>query len=352
MEKNLKFTTFADLHYKKIWYAATVKDVETILKRAEKFKADFVLHEGDFCNNYMQSPELVNAYLKNNQGLKVYGVYGNHELESENNSMEFVTPLLTNDYEVVWGTKDGEIGDGSIGYYYFDKNGYRIICTDTNYSYDPEANLWKHNETNSFGPPKGYTNENALGAEQLKWLEELLISSAKEEKTCIVVSHTFFCSKWGGCSSDSDAVHELFKKVNAMHPRTVIMQISGHEHINRMETIDNIFYITVNAAINGFWKPKRTNHYNDNENQPFILTDYDENGNYLSEKTIGLGELWFAPLTHFFEEPLSANISIIGDKKIVVEGMKTNWRYNVIPEADMLRPYEMSEISNIQIELN
>ncbi len=351
MEKSLKFTTLADLHYKKIWYAATVKDVETIFDRAQKFGADFVMHEGDYCNDYINSPEIVKALLKNKANLKAYGVYGNHELESADNSMEFVTPLLTNDKAVIWGTEDGKIGDGSIGYYYFDKNGYRIICLDTNYSYNPETAEWEHNPTSSHGPRGGNIKPNALGPEQLQWIEDLLIKSAKEKMTCIVASHDYYCKAWGGGASDGEQVRALFNKVNEIRPRTVIMQISGHEHINRMEIEDNIFYFSVNTVINGLWKPQRTNHYNDHANQPFTLVDYDKEGNYVSEKTIGVGEIWFAPLTHFFEEPLSANITIIGDKKIIVKGYKTNWRYNVVPDDELLRGYNMPEISDFEVEL-
>jgi DNA repair exonuclease SbcCD nuclease subunit len=93
------------------------------MDRARDDRVDFVLHAGDFSNDYQGSPELVKKYLNNEYDLSVYGVYGNHELESNDNSMELVTPLLTNDTRVIWGTADGKLGDGSIGYYYFEKKG-------------------------------------------------------------------------------------------------------------------------------------------------------------------------------------------------------------------------------------
>ena len=120
--KEVKFTAFADFHYKKGMYIPSVKDMDNILDRAKADNADLVIHLGDMCNDYIGSKELVNAYLDNKYGFAVYGLYGNHELESENNSMPVVTPMLTN-REVVWGTADGKIGDGSIAYYYFDKIG-------------------------------------------------------------------------------------------------------------------------------------------------------------------------------------------------------------------------------------
>ena len=127
----LSFLVFADLHYKQDMYASTVNDLRTVLDRAAAEQVDLVLHAGDFCNDYPGSPEVVDLYWKNPHGLPVYGCYGNHELETAGTSMPFVTPRLTN-RNVVWGTADGSIGDGSIGHYYFDRNGFRFVVTDTN----------------------------------------------------------------------------------------------------------------------------------------------------------------------------------------------------------------------------
>ena len=140
MKNKIKFSVFADLHYKYGMYTASVEDLESVLERANSNNVDFVIHCGDICNDYTGSPELYNTYLNNKYGLKVYGIYGNHELEATNNSMEFVTPKLTNDSNVIWGTDDSKIGDGTIAYYYFDVKGFRIVCLDTNYSFNENEN--------------------------------------------------------------------------------------------------------------------------------------------------------------------------------------------------------------------
>ena len=167
----LRFLVFADLHYKKGMYAVKLQHLQQIMDRARENRVDFVLHAGDFSNDYQGSPELVKKYLNNENGLSVYGVYGNHELESKNNSMEFVTPLLTNDTCVTWGTADGQMGDGSIGYYHYLKNGYRFICLDTNYSYNEGSGQWEHNHTASWGAPAGNLYPDSLGPVQLQWLK-------------------------------------------------------------------------------------------------------------------------------------------------------------------------------------
>ena len=101
-----------------------------MMARAALEKVDFVIHAGDLCNDYLRSPELIDAYLRNEYGLAVYGIYGNHELESEGNSMEVVTPLLSN--------RQVDFGEDDVGYWFTDIKEYRMIGLDTNYSYSDE----------------------------------------------------------------------------------------------------------------------------------------------------------------------------------------------------------------------
>jgi len=336
------FSVFADLHYKKGMYAVSVSDMEEILKKAHENQVDFIIHAGDLCNDYIGSPELINTYLKNKYNITAYGVYGNHELESSGNSMEVVTPLLTNAENVVWGTKDGNIGDGSIGYYYFEKEGYRIICTDTNYSYNEEFSSWEHNKTASWGAPAGNKLTNSLGPEQLIWLENVLMDAAEKGISCIVMSHASFTDMWyqslgdnpykylWHTSPDTEAVQKIFQKVNEITPRTVIMSINGHYHTNRVAMKDNIVYFDVNTVINGSWLPDMAPHYT--EEHDFVLEDYDSNGEKCGEKVIPLSKLWQSSNTHYFESPLSAIVKIEDGGTIEIKGTKTKWRYGVVPD--------------------
>jgi predicted phosphodiesterase len=294
---------FADLHYKKGMNAATVEDLDSILYRAFENHCDFVIHAGDFSNDYIGSPEIVNTYLKNKYQLPVYGVYGNHDLESENNTMEVVTRCLSNDSDVTWGTEDGCMKDGSIGYYYFDVNGYRIVCTDTNYSYNETKGKWEHNETASWGAPSENKFENSLGPEQLEWLETVLVDAAKKKISCIVVSHACF-TDFGNPSPDTKAVQNIFAKVNRIHARTVIMCINGHYHTNHVEMKDNILHFDVNTVLNGSWRPKTEHHYS--KEHTFLFEDYDRDGNLIDKRECALTELSQSVNTHYFAQPLSA----------------------------------------------
>ena len=343
-DKKIKFSVFADLHYKYMMYPSTVEDLEAILKRADDNNVDFVIHCGDFCNDYIGSPELCRTYIDNKYNLSVYGIYGNHELESVDNSMELVTPLLTNGKNIVWGTKDGKIGDGNIGYYYFDVNGFRIICTDTNYSFNSELNDWEHNRTCSYGPPSGNDKYNSLAPKQLAWLEKVLYDAAEKELHCIVFSHESFTGLWSS-SPDSEKVRELFAKVNAKCEGTVMMAINGHNHKNRFAQKDGIVYLDVNTVRNGEWIGNGYDHYG--KEHTFEVTEYDDKGKLLEKRNESLGNLRMGRNTWFFKDPLNAIITVEENGHIVVEGMKSSWCYDILPEKIGIDG-RMAEITNLE----
>lgn len=350
--KKIKFSVFADMHYKYMMYASTIEDLDAILKRADDNKVDFVIHCGDFCNDYMGSPELWNTYLNNKYGLPVHGIYGNHELEALNNSMEFVTPRLTNARDNVWGTEDGKIGDGNIAYYYFDMNGFRMICTDTNYSYNYETSDWEHNRTCSYGPPNGNGAGNSLGPKQLEWLEKVLDDAAEKDLKCIVFSHDSFSGVWGS-SPDTEKVQEMFTKVNYEKPGTVLMAINGHYHRNRMAEKNNIVYLDVNTVKNGEWIPNGYEHYG--EEHTFEVTEYDDEGNALSKRKESLGKVGMGKNSWFFEDPLNAIITVEDNGHIVIDGMKSDWCYNILPDrngVDGCVPEITSKEFNLDIKKN
>lgn len=121
----MRFVVFADFHYKKGMYAPTVgRDLMPIIERARSSGADMIIHAGDLCNDYLGSPELFDALLRNRYDIPVFGAYGNHELEGAGNTMEVVTPRLMN-RPVVFGTPDGKFSP-DVGYYHVDIDGYRV----------------------------------------------------------------------------------------------------------------------------------------------------------------------------------------------------------------------------------
>ncbi len=328
-EKTLTFTLFSDFHYKQGMYSTSIADMQAILDRANKSKSAFILSAGDFCNDIAGSPELLNTYLNNNYNLPAYNIYGNHELES-GNTMQGVTPLLTNDKNVVWGTENGKIGDGSIAYYYFDCGDFRIVCTDTNYSYNQTEGEWQHNTTGSYGPPAGNIKGNSLGPVQLQWLEEVLFDAADKGKACIVVGHDSFAGRFASTSPDASTIRDIYSRVNAQRKGTVLLSINGHIHTNNLEVVEDVLYFDMNTTRNGVWKGTGTEHYTDKHT--FDYVEYDASGNPVNSYKKSLGELSMGKNTWFFEDPLSATVSISQYGTITVEGMESRWIYGVNPE--------------------
>ncbi len=343
--KSIKIGFFSDMHYKKGMYSATVGDLHAIMDRAHENNVDIVLHCGDLCNDYFGSPELMKAYLANRYGFPVYGLYGNHELESERNSMTLVTPLLTNRADaVIWGTEDGKIGDGSVGYYYFESNGFRIIMLDTNYSWNAEKEEWQHNTTASYGPPAGNTKINALSPTQFDWLKKLLYNAAEECIPCIVCSHAGFTADWPDHSYDCNEVVALFEEINQKQPGTVIAALNGHKHAHYCRVHNDIFYLNCNAVRNAHWQKEKVPHY---ENETFMQEIFDKNLDIVGTREISLSSLWMSQNTWYSNDPLNAILTISTDGTVTVDGCESGWWSDIAPDTDDERmPYIKSGTYN------
>ena len=342
--KTLTFSIFADLHYYKGSYIASVADLDSIMARANDAGSKFVLNAGDFSNNYPKSPEIINAYLNNEYDLPVYGVMGNHDLENGGEMVD-VTPALVN-RDVVWGTADGKVGDGSIAYYYYEVDGFRVIALDTNHYYSLDSNEWKHYPSWTPGPVGNYRSTNALGPVQLEWLEEVVMDAAEKDIPCIVLSHASLAGNRGSSQcSDYEAVHEIFKKANEKNTGTVLMALNGHHHSNHTHYVDGVLYFDVNTVRNGAWYNDGTKHYT---NQTFEYVTYNADGTVKKTETKKISELSSANKTWFFADPLSATVTISSDGKIVIQGQETTWLDGIEPGrgADGEEPLINSGIFN------
>ncbi len=338
MKEQVTFSTFAYLHYKKGMYVASIGDIEKIFERAKAYNSEFVVHLGDMCNDYIRSLELVDAYLNNKQGFEVYGIYGNHELETLGNTMPIVTPLLTNRMnDVVWGTEDGKIGDGRVAYYYFDKGSFRFICLDANYSLNPSTGKYEHNHNASWGAPAENKYPCSLGEEQMIWLKKVLFSAAKEEKHCIVLSHPSFSGLWQPCN-DAQKIRILFKKANEARRNTVILALNGHLHTNRQAVIEDVVYLDINAVRSGWWEPKPFDPYKEEDiNAPrytFEFTDYEQGGRSSQSFQRPLSSLTMGAQTLFFKDPLSATLTVCEDGFVSMKGCATEWMYGIAPNRE------------------
>lgn len=324
-EKTIKFAVFADLHYKKGMYISSLDDLRVIFDKSDREGAELVINLGDLCNDYVGSPELVSAYL--GFSLPVYGVYGNHELESRGNSMELVTPLLCN-RPVLWGTDSGETVDGHIGYYYFDVRDFRFICLDSNYSQNPDTGEWEHNRTASWGAPPDNVRKDSLGDVQLEWLSRLLDDSASRGLHCLIFSHMGFSGRWAS-SPDTEAVQDIINEANCKRPGTVLLCASGHLHTDNAAVIDSVLHLDVNTTRNGLWLPTAEEHYGD---MTYPYTEYDADGSPTAHYDRPLREAWMSGQAWFFDKPLYAIITVSTDGRISVEGNECGWYGGIVPD--------------------
>ncbi len=332
MNNNLTFTLLGDFHYDEGSWPTTVSDLEEILASAQQEHADFILHTGDFCMDYKGAPEVLSRYLGG--PLPAYGVMGNHELEKKGNTLDFVAPRLTN-ADVHWGTADEKVDDGYIAYYWFEAKGIRFVCTDTNYTFNPDTNEWERNT--AFIPRIGNLYRSCLGEAQLQWLENVLCDAARKKIPCVTVSHAHFHPTWDLDydptlrAGDSDRVQRIFAKANAIQKGTVIMAINGHVHTNRLEMVDNILYFDVNSPLVGWWEFEQTRHYTDEHT--FLLEHFDEDGNRIGCEEVPLYQLNESKQSNYYDKPLFTTVTIC-DNKITVAPKKSSWRYGISPEQN------------------
>lgn len=329
----MKFCLFSDFHYKKLMYVSTVDSMDEIIEASKKENVDFILHGGDFCNDYCGSPELLKHALLNKYNIPFYGVYGNHELESENNSMQVVTEKLTNRPEnAVWGTENGKINDGSIAYYYFDCEDFRIICLDTNYSWNTTYKEWEHNRTSRWCPPPENVKEYSLGEKQIKWFQSVIDDSVLTDKHCIIISHVPFLDEWRR-HEDNKTVIDIINNANKRKELTVIACLSGHYHTNRYAVSGNVLFFDINAVINGLWEYGHTEDHYD-VRHTYAFTDYDADGNEIRTENIPLNKAFMSKETWYFATPLFATVEVRKDCSVIIKGKETDWRFGIVPKTN------------------
>ena len=311
----MRFLVFADFHYKKGMYASTMEQLDIILRRAKSEHAEFIIHLGDFCNDYAGSPEITDAYLSNKYRLPVFGIYGNHELETAGNTMETVTPLLTNQPVI--------LGGSGAGYWHYDIGNYRLIGLDTNYSYNEVLSEWQHNLPASWGAPDGNLYSDSLSPTQIEWLDEMLCDARCKGMKALVFSHDGLSGEWGS-SPDAEKVREIFRK----NKGTVRMCLNGHLHTDHFCIKDGVAYFDVNTVLNGYWAISDRHHYLDSH--VFIRDVFDADGNVAGNEHAALNGLSQGKNTWFFNDPLSAIVEI-KDDEIIIAGSRTSWKYDIMP---------------------
>ena len=332
----MKFAVLADYHYKKGMYIPPVSSLETILARAAEAKVDFVIHMGDFSNDYAGSPEVVDLYVNNPYGLPVYGVYGNHELET-GNKMAFVNAHLCN--------RPVSRPDGDrIGYWSTDIGNFRLIGLDTNYSLRSDG-VWERNLDGSHCPARENGKWNSLGPDQLAWLKATVADAAEQGKKVLVFTHASLSPQWSPIPDSAEA-----RAIFNAHPGTVLLVANGHLHTDHFAVMDNIAYWDVNVVHNGGWKPHPDFHYA--EDMTYGFQDYDADGKPVGAlQNLPLNTMKQAKNTWFFTDPLSAIVTVSENGRIRIEGSTSSWVYGVEPDWTQSGMVPLIEDHDIQLDL-
>ncbi len=342
--KTISFSVFSDFHYSKGDNIIPISYLEEIMKKANDKDVNFVMQVGDFCEDFYGSPELFEAYLNNKYNLPVYGTLGNHDLEgkTKTNSMKVVVPMLTNQKDkVVWGSKNGRIGDGSIAYYHFDsdvdgdgKADFRIVSCDTNHFLNEKTGTWDHYPAwySNPGPNASYSIYNALGEVQRAWLQKVLTDAADKDLPCIVFAHAGLSGNLGSSQcGDYKEVQEIFKKANDKNPGTVLMAINGHHHTNHTEYVDGILYVDLNSSAGPYVPDGSNKTPNYPANASFEYTEYDAAGKPIGTTTKLIKDLNGSGCeAYWLAGPLSTVVHVSSNGRIVLEGDSAEWYLEVV----------------------
>ena len=385
-DNEIEFVTFGDYHYNSGQYTSQLSDLLAITATADTLNggegADFILSLGDMFNNGAGSKEVTNYLLNgtysgkdgttyNNHNYAFYNLYGNHELEG-GNRLTYVNTTLTNS-DVHWG--DGSVGaiaavslkyaSQSVGnndfdkrnelatgsYYWFEKNGIRIIVTNNNFSWNPnhingEVIGWEHALIGSYGSPSAANNASRgfdegtaalantqtsnLGPTQMAWLEDVLMDAVSQGIPCVIAGHGSYHPSVGG-SSSGEAVRALFKKANSIRKGTVIASLNGHQHTNRQFVMEDVLYLDITTVRNSEWRSTSEAHYTDAHT--FTYDYYDDNGIYQKSETRTLNSLSMGKNTWFANDPVHSSVKITARGAVELTGMKSSYMYDVIPSG-------------------
>ena len=275
----VKFGIFTDLHYDHI--PDGERRLKEFMLKASKKNVDFIVELGDFCYPIEKNRPV----LKTLERLKVpcYYTIGNHDSDAYYRDQILSFFGLENNY------------------YSFKRGSIKFIVLDACYikranGYSP---YYKRNysETSDIYP--------YIPPEEICWLENEL---KDDSKYYVVFSHQSLTNEMAGRGiANRVEVREILEKANRKEKR-VLMCMNGHDHGDAAESINGIFYYTLNAM-------------------SYIWHGLKETYNYpkeIHERYPGLKDMIL------YEEGLHAFVTIKEDGQVFIEGMKGSYQ-NVTP---------------------
>ena len=214
----VKFSVFADLHYRDGDWNWASQRLEAILRRAETEHVDFIMHCGDFCHNIVTATPIIDRY--NRFPIPAFHTLGNHDFE-ETDGLQIVLDA----YRM------------KKNYYSFDLNGIRMISLDTNY-YLKAGNPAHFADSDFY--TKCHQGEMILPPEELEFLHDAVVNAPGP---CVIFSHASAIRADG--LSNRLAVRQLLASARNGRP---VLWINGHYHRNNLQLCDNIAWFDLNST--------------------------------------------------------------------------------------------------------
>lgn len=221
-QEKVKFLLFADLHYDIM--PDGEERLRTILREAERQKADFILQLGDFIPaepRYSPVKQLIRMC-----SVPFYHTLGNHDVDKNDKQA----------YLDFWRMP--------ASYYYFDKGCFRFIVLDSGFFVDRDGETKSYDKGNYARVEE--ESRNRYGREQLEWLRDAL---ADTSRICVLFSHAPVNDRYDRISENNRGIHRIIAGARD-HGTPVAIVFGGHMHSDNYHCIDGIHYMQVNSASN------------------------------------------------------------------------------------------------------
>ena len=227
----VRFGVFADLHTDFMHDAR--RRVRKFLTECEKENIDFAIQLGDFCppnRVHMRDKHSILASIRK-WGIPFYHLLGNHDVDA-NTKKEALRFL---------GTKER--------HYSFDAGEVHFVILDANF-FELDGTYNAYEKGNYRGLPKN-AKLPILPPKELEWLAKDLQNAAYP---AVIFTHQSLVESRAGIKNA-----EEFREVVRKAPKGVLMAVCGHEHVDRLEKKEDVWYYCVNS-MSYYWTGSRYKH--------------------------------------------------------------------------------------------
>ncbi|MBD2866482.1 metallophosphoesterase family protein [Paenibacillus oceani] len=214
----IRFGIMADVHQDLMFNAE--KRLQEFILRMNAERVDFIIQLGDFCHPIPENGSFLSIWNEFN-GPR-YHVLGNHDMDK--NDKKTVMSFIGMDRS----------------YYSFDRGPYHFVVLDANYIKLEDREI--DYEFGNYVRHPGHIDH--ISAEQLEWLGQDL---AGTNKPTFIFSHQNLDDSELGIKN-GEQVRAILRTANeAAGFRKVVACLNGHNHLDGVKVIDDIYYIHINS---------------------------------------------------------------------------------------------------------